>query len=144
MAYTVITSPNAAMDAPLIAATTIQFNATVLTNPFFPGTYNVTVNGLNPSYNPPISNEDLLNAVVAASTTNYVPGFADGMTYQQTQEEGLVGSFGINCSSPTAFVLEQTTTGTFNTSTCQDVIATIEDALFEESLSTPTPIPPEP
>lgn len=121
-----------------------QFSINLFVNPLVPNTYQIKLFDLNPNYNPLITNQQMLDAVVETSTNNFVYGFADGMTYQQNQQIGSVGFLGNLCGSATNFSLIQTTTGTFDRSTCQDVIATIEDALFALSLSTPTPIPPEP
>jgi len=146
-AYTVVTvSTKAApgLESAFIAETTTQYEASLFINPLFAGTYQVQLIGLNPNYNPPITNVQLLSSLPSAATTNYVPGFADGMTYQQQVIEGLVGTLGNLCSSPTDYMLIQTGIGTFNTPTCQDVTTTIINQLFQLSLSTPTPIPPEP
>jgi hypothetical protein len=144
-AYTVVTSTApATLEQALIAQIQNQFVATVFVNPLVPNTWQIKLLGVNPNYNPLVTNQQMLDATVLMSTTNFVYGFADGMTYQQKVQEGSVGFLGNLCATATYFNLIQTSSKTFDRSTCQDVITTIEDALFELSLSTPTPIPPEP
>lgn len=145
--YSVVQLSTAAplgLEAQFIAATTTQFTATVTSNPFFAGTYQISLLGLNPTYNPLITNAQLLEQInldtqyiATVDSYTYVYGYAQGMTDQQTTEEGFVGSLGNLCGSPTNYALIQTTTGTFSQATCQDVVATIENQLFDLSLSTP-------
>jgi hypothetical protein len=146
-AYTVVTISNSAptgLEKEFIASTTNQFQATTIINPFFQGTYQVELNGHNPLFNPAPTNLDLLNALVTVDSNTFVYGFADGMSYQQIVNENMVADFYVNCSSPTYFELVQVSSETFNKKTCMDVAASIYDAMFQASLSTPTTIPPVP
>lgn len=146
-AYTVVqvsTASPSSLEQSFIAATTAQFSGTVFVNPFFPGTFQILLTGENSSYNPVVSNQDLLNEITQISTSTFIYGFADGMTYQQTTEEGSIGFLGNLCGSATSFSLIQTTAQTFDKNTCEDVVTTIESQLFAMSLSTPTPLPQEP
>lgn len=136
------TAAPAGTETQFINATEAQFNAQVIPNPFASNTYSIKLYGPNPGFNPLVTNAQLLNALTAVSTGTYVYGFANGMTYQQTMEEGLVGSFGLNCSSSTVFGVSTGTT--FDAPTCQAIIGTIEQALYQQSLSTPTVIPGQP
>jgi len=141
-AYTVVqtsTSAPRGLETSFIAATTNQFLSTLFVNPLFAGTYQLTLLGVNPNYNPPPTT---LEQSLSLGATVYVYGFVDGMTYQQHVEEKSVGFEGSLCSAATNFNLVNTTTATFDTNTCLDMISTIEDQLYEMSLSTPTPIPP--
>lgn len=153
-AYTVIeisTGAPAGIEAQLIAQTTTQFNATVVPNPFFPNTYQIEVFGENTSYNPPVTSAQLLQQInmdaqymATVDSSTFINGFADGMAYQQSQEENLVSYYAVNCSTPTLFNLSQTSTTTFDSNTCGDVATTIDEALFQLSQSSPIVIPPEP
>lgn len=139
----VSTSAIAGTDSKLLDVLTSQFITTVVPNPLATGTYSIIVNSPNANYNynPPLTNTQLLNALVETSTSTYVYGFADGMDYQRTLEQNAVVSDIANCSDPGSFNLGHTTSDTFDASTCIDVGSTIEDDLFNLSLSTPTVIP---
>lgn len=139
------------IETQFITATTNQFQATVLTNPFFPNTFQITIQATNPKYDPPVTQIQLLQEIdqmgayeAMVDSNTYIFGFADGMTYQQTSEEAVVGHFGNLCNSPTSYNLIQTGTSTFDPATCADVIGTIDAQLFAMSLSTPPVIPPQP
>jgi hypothetical protein len=90
-----------------------RFTATTLTNPFFPGTYQVMLYGTNPSFNPPLSDSDTIQMLQGqidsdaqylanVDSYTYVYGFAAGID-QQRQTDGMEASFGFtDCvSSPT-------------------------------------------
>lgn len=83
----------------------------------------------------------LLSSMTAISRDNYADGFGNGENYQQGVEAQAVGGFGMNCSSATAFFLTQTSSATFDANTCVDVVNTIQRALYNLSVSTPTFIP---
>ena len=138
--YTVVNAPPA-IESAFLANATNYFSADLIENPLFPNTYQLNIKGLNPSYVPTASVQQLLDTITTISTQTYVYGFADGMTYQQTIEEGSIGFRGNLCDSATSFMLNQSTTSTFDKNTCSDVINTILNDLFQMSLSTPTPIP---
>ena len=147
--YTVITFANGvpeSVEKQLIASTTAQFLAVVKSNPLAANTYSITINGLNPNYNPPIviTGADLLKQLdldtqylATVDSYTYVYGFADGMDYQNNVDENVAANFAVNCSTPTAFQLLQTSTATFDRSTCQDVLSSVLDTLYELDLSTP-------
>ena len=152
-AYTTLVVPTGStpnLETSILAATTSQFDCyptpplTQYANPLFAGTFEVTCTGLNPSFNPAPTNVELLQDIVTVDSTTYLYGFADGQNYQQTQEESLVGALGNLCAYATNYNLVNTTSATFNASTCADVIGTVESCLFKESDSTPTVIPQEP
>lgn len=140
-AYSVVqlsTGVPTSIETQFIAATTTQFNAFVTKNPFVSNTYSIKIYGTNPSYNQPLTAQQVIDSFLKQ---DYIYGFADGMTYQQQMEEGLVGGYENNCSTPTLFNLEQTSTDTWDSKTCGDALGTIEYWLFQQSLSTPTVIP---
>lgn len=125
-----------------IAATTSQFQTTLFVNPLVPNTFQLTILGVNPSYSPSLTAQQVLNTF---AENDFIFGFQDGMVYQQTMEENMIaGRYGVSCSTPTAFNLVRTSSQNFDANTCNDVISTVLDSLFEQSLSTPTVIPPEP
>lgn len=145
IAYTVVQASSAAtagIESEFIAATTTQFNAKVVVNPFFAGTYQMTLLGENPNYNPTLTNVQLLNSLVAVSTNDYVYGFSNGLDYQNEVDEGITAWYGVNCSTPSAFTLIYTSTMTFNKETCEDVASNILDAFYQINLSTPPVLPP--
>lgn len=151
--YTIVvvsTGAPTGIESQMIAAMANQFNIKVVPNPLASNTYAITLYGTNPNFNPPVSQADLLKQIdldaqymATVDTSTFIYGFADGMSYQQRQEENTVGSYAINCSTPTLFNLLQTSTSTFDKNTCSDVLGTINYQLYEQSLSTPTVIPPE-
>jgi hypothetical protein len=142
-AYTVVTISTGAptnLEKQFLASTTAQFQGLVTPNPSASNTYALKLFGLNPNYkaSAPLTLEQSL----FLGATVYVYGFANGMTYQQQVEEGSIGTLGNLCDSATAFMLLQASPASFDRSTCQDVIATIMNQLFQMSLSTPSVIPP--
>ena len=154
-AYTLITSPNNAYDQALIAATTAQFNATVVTNPFFPGTYNVLVNGINPSYNAPLTPTQLLQEIdnmAAYNTTvdsyTYLFGWADGTTYTRAQDAEQADFIFAACTSTMTFATPPPGISTtswivprISSTTCQFVTNYIADSIWAILDSTPTIVP---
>jgi len=92
--------------------------------------------GLNPNYNPPAPLPSNLQQSLSLGSTIYVYGWAAGVAYQQGQEIGLVSGAGLLCQSATSFNLVQTTTATFNLGTCEDVVRTLTNQLYQQSLST--------
>lgn len=141
---TISTAAPAGIEKTFLAATTAQFDGTVIPNPLASNTYSLILYGPNANYNAPEPPPSNLEEALSLGATVYIYGFANGMTYQQTQEIGTVGFLGNLCGAATNYDLVETSTKTFDRNTCQDVVATIENQLFELSLSTPTPLPPEP
>lgn len=124
------------MEPAFISATTNQFKADYFKNPLAANTYKLTIHGFNPNWNPPPTNADLLKYIVTVSSYSYPYGWAGGVSYQQTVEEGLVGSYGNLCDTATSFMLIQMTAPNWSKGTCEDVISTILNQLFQMSLST--------
>lgn len=132
-AYTVVTISTAApqgIENQLIAATTTQFSAKVTPNPFAANTFAVTIYGKNPNYDAPPSYKEVVEQ-------SYPYGWAAGLEYQNHVDENIASGFAVNCSTPSAFILQQTTTTTFDRSTCQDVLNTLISNFYELNLSTP-------
>ena len=136
------TSAPAGVEAQFIAATTTQFNATVTTNPFFAGTFSVTLYGPNPSYNAPITNTQLLQQIdldsqymATVDSYTYANGWGNGESYQQYQDININDGFIVNCDSPTAWNVA------IDTTTCYAVLNAMQGSLYQESLSTPTVVP---
>lgn len=136
-AYTVIEA-TPLLEQALIAQTTSQFDAKLVKNPLVPNTYQITLYSHNKNYNPPVTNADLLKAVVTVDSFTYVYGFVAGMEYQNRVDVDRAGYFEINCSSVPLFNLMNTSTSTFNIDTCKDVTATILNDYYTFRLSTPT------
>lgn len=113
-----------------------QFNAGIVQNPLASNTYGIKIFGLNPNYQAPAPPPTTLEQALSLGSTVYVYGFAAGMGYQQHVSERLVEGFGVLCSTPIPNI------PTWDVPTCQSIAAAIDAALFQESLSTPTVIPP--
>lgn len=134
--YTIVTISTAApqgLERSFLAATTNQFLATVTANPLAANTYAVKLFAPNPAYNAPPST---LEQALSLGSTIYVYGWADGQSYQQHVHHNLVETYMVNCSTPIGFA-----TSTWDISTCQAVTGAIDEAIFQESLSTPTVVP---
>lgn len=144
-AYTIVevsTGAPAGIETQFIAAIQGQFNVKVVPNPLASNTYAVTLYGLNQNYNPPVTQADLLKALdnagnymATVDSYTYVYGFADGQSYNQHVTNNFVEGFEINCSTPIVGV------SAWDAQTCGAVAEAIDDAIFEESLSTPTIVP---
>jgi hypothetical protein len=152
-AYMVIeisTSAPTNLQSQLIASVTTQYNVKIINNPVGSAyTQTLLFSGFNPNYNPPpLTSVQFLQQInldaqyiATVDSYTYATGFGDGMSYQQTQDESLVNYYAVNCSTTTPFILVHTSTSTFNPATCADVAYTIDEALFQQSLSTPTAVP---
>lgn len=148
MQITLSTATPESVEQALLLQITSQFNVNVKPNPFFPNTYQITLFGPNPNYNPPATQADFLNALDRAESYmatvdsyTYVYGWGDGEGYGRGVDIQCAGSYLINCSTPSLFNLIQTSTATFDRSTCQDVLGTLSGALYQLNLDTPTVVP---
>jgi len=147
-AYTVVTSTSPALEQAFLAATTTQFNVSITSNPFFANTYQVKLLGTNPNYilpgqvapSAPAQIDQDVALMVGISSFTYPYGWAAGMTCERSNDLDLLGQYFVNCSSVTAFEHVYSTTGTWNPGTCSDTLMTLNDAIFQQNLSTPTPI----
>lgn len=142
--YNVIITTTPTVQAAFLTATTSQFQAIVMPNPLASNTYSINLTGINSNYVVPSTAscfsldvdvdtttlENDLAALVAAGpqiiTDPYVYGFASGMAYAQHQDNILTEQFEVKCSTALS---------------CQAVTSAIDQAIFQESLSTPTVIP---
>jgi hypothetical protein len=149
--YNVVITTSAPTEAEFLSISSNVFTAQVSSNPFIGNTYSINLLEQNPNYvlpgqvvpSAPCQLDQDVDTIVAETTWTGVYMFGSGMTYQQNQQIGLIGALGNLCGYATNYNLVETSTTTFNKNTCQDVIGTIENELFNESLSTPTVIPPE-
>lgn len=133
-AFTQETAASPQLEKQFLAATTNQFLATLIPNPLAANTYTLKLLGLNPSFNAPPTT---LEQALSLGSTLYVYGFASGMNYQQHVHNNLVETYEVNCSTPIG-----SSTSTWDIGTCQAVTGAIDNAIFQESLSTPTVLPP--
>jgi hypothetical protein len=143
-AYTVVTISTGAptgLEQQFLSATTNQFQASLLVNPLASNTYQLKLFGLNPNYNPLPTNLQLLDSLVSVDSWTYVAGWSNGESYQQSVTQNILAGYLVQCSSPTAFNLMQTSSSTFYLSTCQDTISTLINAIGQLHLSTPTIVP---
>ena len=144
------TGASAGTDTAFIANTTNYFDAVVVPNPYFPDTFNITLFGLNPLYNPPPTTAQLLGDLISVDSYTYTDGWADGESYNQYSTVNLLqnttGSFLIGCSTSAAnlskwFNLVQTSTTTFSQKTCEDVVNSIAQGIYNMEASSPTLVP---
>lgn len=143
-AYTFVTlGPNVpeTIEQQFIASATTQYQATLVPNPLASNTYQLTLFGLNSSYNPPVTNLELLNSIVTIDSYTYVYGWADAENYQQNLDGTFLGSLIGKCDTPSDFTIDQSTPPTFDAATCQLVLEDAENAIYNESASTPTVVP---
>lgn len=112
----------------------IEAQWTTALNPFFPDT--LKIYGPNPLYNPPVTNADLLNAIMTVDSYTYVYGWAQGMQYERNTDIGTLDDFVMNCSSPTFFGVVA-----IDTTTCVTVLEKLGDDIYTQNFSTPTIIP---
>lgn len=136
----------ASMQKDFIANATNQYLATITPSLFFSNTYSLVIKGLNPAYTPPIPSTSTINwqtvidNFVAQSTTTYLYGWANGQHYERFHDIGTLGYYIVNCSTPTAFSLVQSSTSTWNLGTCLDSLGTLNSAIYQQEFSTPTVI----
>lgn len=135
------TGAPAGLEKSFLATTTTQYLAKLTANPLAANTYSLILYGPNPAYQAPAPPPTTLEQALSLGSSVYVYGFANGMTYERGKTEGTIGAYGNLCGSATSFMLTQASTTTFNRSTCEDTLATIENFLFQLSLSTPPVIP---
>lgn len=133
------------MQADFIAATTTQYQTTLVPSTYFPGTYTLTILGKNPPPQCggvvvlPCNLDQDVASIVAVTTQSYVYGFASGMNYQQHQDSIITEQFEVQCGTRSYFT---TSTATWNSQTCLTALSDVDATIFQQSLSTPTVIPP--
>jgi hypothetical protein len=154
-AYTVVTISTAApagLEKTFLTATTSQFLANVVPNPFASNTYSAVLFGLNPNYvapgqlvpSAPCQLDQDISSLVQASTWTYIYGWRDGATYLEQSEIGVVATMGNLCQNATNFALISATTSTWNKATCLDTINAFLNQLYAVNTGTPTVILGEP
>lgn len=132
------------IQADFIANATTYFNATLVPSSFFPGTYTLTVLGKNPpvqcggTVTLPCDLDKDVASMVAVSTYSYIYGFRDGQEYERNHDLGTIGSFTMNCSSPTAFSLAQMAPAGWSLGTCIDTLGTVSSTIYNQYYSSPT------
>jgi len=148
-AYTVIipsTSTPAGTEQALIAQTTTYFNASVLTNPLFPGTYQITL------YGPAKSDFQILRD---SGTYPFVWG--EGVEYQRGLDvQNIIGA-GPYCNAtpyclgvssmtvPGDFTVGGSTyTVTVDSTTCVALACRIASDIYEQGFAAPPIAPPPP
>lgn len=116
----------------LLQATSAQFTVDTFVNPFFPNTYALTLHGLNPSYNPPLTNAQLIQLLPQYP-------FGAGMMYERTTDAGHLGSYMGLCNSATSFNLIS-----IDSTTCQGVLGFMDNFLVTQTSGVaviPNPLP---
>lgn len=139
-------------EAQFIASMQAQWNVKVISNPLASNTYGITLYGPNPSYNPPITNAQLMQQIDLdaqyienVDSYTYVYGWADGESYQQSETSNMLQNFMVQCSTPSVFVDTKTinSNNPWNSTECQEVLNAALQDNFDLSLSTPTIVPGE-
>ena len=138
--YNVVVTTDPTTEANFLSAMTEQFDVTATSNPFVSNTYQINLYGLNPSYNAPPAPPSTLEESLSLGATVYLYGYRDGAWYDQKTTANIAEDSVVNCSTPPAG------SQTWDIPTCQATAQAIYDAIYQLSLSTPTPIaiPPEP
>jgi len=121
-----------------LQATQQQFNVQITTNPFFQNTYNMTLYGPNPNYNPPPTNIQLLNSLVTVDSYTYVYGWGDGETKERFTDLQYMNNFAVDCiniSTSTFFVVGSTTIydTAISSTTCLEAVTTIQNYIYQQS-----------
>lgn len=137
--FTTLVAPPA-IEKTFIANTTNQYLSMLVVNPFFPNTYQLTITGINPAYNPPPSYQTLLNSLVTVDSYTYVYGWAAGVSYQQYRDWTSADAYTVVCSSPSLFS-QYGSTVNWDAGTCQTTANTIAQFIFQQHLSSPTVVP---
>jgi len=143
---TVSTGAPAGLEQSFIAATTAQFTGAVFSNPFFANTNQILLYAPNPGYLKPVSNQDLLNALVTVDSTTYVYGWGAGTDSERWRDLGAFtasNGYLVNCSSVPYWNTLQVSTTTnqlvaIDTATCQAVLSGVYNAIYQQFFSTPT------
>lgn len=133
---TISTGAPQGTEASFLSATSNQFQVAIQANPLAANTYSMKIYGPNPNYQAPPAPPSTLEEALSLGSTVYVYGFVDGQTYNQGVSHNIVESFEVDCSTPMPNVPN------WDETTCEAVTGAIDDAIFQESLSTPTVIPP--
>lgn len=148
------TGAPASLQANFLASTTNQYQTKLIVNPFTPNTFQLMLYDYNPLYNPPVSNTDLLNALVTVDSYTYVYGWADGETFERSHDLGYFtapvgqlgmpnGGFFVNCSSAPYFNGLQISSTTnqlvsIDSTTCNAVLSGVYNFVYQQFFSTPT------
>lgn len=135
------TSAPVTLQNDFIAATTSQFISSVTKNWLFAGTDKVVISGKNPNYIAPIISTTILTLdyittqLKRISSNTYVYGWGSGMEYERASDLNMIQGYQINCSSAPYF---KSSTMTWNTNVCVQVLNTIYKSIYDLSFSTPT------
>lgn len=153
---TVSTAAPAGLIDQWLGDTTAKYLANVVTNPFSPRTYAVTLIGPNPAYNPPPTT---LEQALSLGATVYLYGWGNGIDYQRWHTLGHFNNmlvrnqdYMVNCSTMSAPFWNglQVSTMTnqvvsIDSTTCSVILSAIYNDTYQEFFSTPpAPTSPEP
>lgn len=140
-------NPSALQQALLSDLTTGPYLGIAKPSPFFANTYSVTLNGKNPNYLSPsgstanLTMDGLLRRLESTTTDYFLYGYLTGMQNERQNDLYIMGGYGLNCSTPTAFVRQSTTTA-WNVAQCMDAINTVYRAIYQQYQSTPVVVVP--
>ena len=159
LAYTTVTISTAApagTEKALIASVTAQFRCDVVPNKYSPSISQITVYGPNPDYVSPqvipstagvyVVKIKADTKMVYQSTTSlgeiYVYGWSDGQRYERKTDLNTIGSFILDCSSPSVFDVFQSSGKPWDLGTCLDALMTVNNIIYQQDFADPTPITP--
>jgi len=155
---TAITNP-ATFSNQFLGSTTSQYTATVSSSPWFANTFDITILGNNPKWNPapppppppppPVTAVSFdtttfqtdLQAMIGSSSMTYLGGWRDGESAERIQDINTLSSYQFNCSSVTYFAHTEGSSTTWDLGTCEDAIADPTNDIYTQSFSTPTIVP---
>lgn len=127
-----------------IANTTNQYFCTLTKSPFFSNTYSLTISSKNSTYQTSTTTVDsnkIVSNFIMFATTTYLYGWVDGQSYERDHTLGMLGSYMVNCSTPSYFYNIQSTSSAWHLGTCLDSLSTLNNAIYQQNFSTPTVIP---
>lgn len=128
-AYTVVTISTAApsnIEQSFIASATTQWSMSYFKNPLASNTYQLTLFGPNPNYNPLPTPAQLLISLVTVDSFTYVYGWAAGEVHERNQDIAMLTNATVACSTDTV---------------CTQAIGQAINSIYTLNFSTPTVVP---
>ena len=137
--YNVVVTTDPVSESAFLSNVGSQLLSSIVPNPFVANTYQIGLFGINPNYNPPITNAQLLQSLVAIGSSTYVYGWADGLDYERWNVLGKFNAqliqttdYEVNCSSPTYWGIVA-----IDSTTCVNMLNKIYNDVYQEFFSTP-------
>lgn len=131
----------------LSTLTTGQYLGTAKPSAFFANTYTVTIDKRNPAYTGPTASttlltmDSLLTRLERTTTDYFVYGYRSGMSYERVNDLGILGGYGVNCSTPSVFSRYSTINSTWNVMTCYDALNNVQNSIYQQNFSSAVIVP---